>query len=78
LHFNQTTQWIPDEMDFSEYFACAVLKKFNAPCFEAKGSGVTASLSISQNGSPEVPFTRKNKANGVCQIKKSATSGGNE
>ncbi|RAS22707.1 MULTISPECIES: hypothetical protein [unclassified Pseudomonas] len=65
-------------MDFSEYFACAVLKKFNDQCFEDKGSGVTGSLSISPGGPPEVSCTGKNKAKGVGQIKKSATSGGNE
>ncbi|WP_447809158.1 hypothetical protein [Pseudomonas putida] len=37
--------------------------------FEAKGGGVTVSLSINPDGSPDVSYTGKNKANGVCQIK---------
>lgn len=45
------------------------LKKFNDNSFEAKGSGVTISLTIMPDGSPDVSYTGKNKANGVCQVK---------
>ncbi|BBH46985.1 hypothetical protein [Pseudomonas sp. KU43P] len=47
----------------------ASLKKFNDNYFEAKGSGVTISLSINPDGSPDVSYTGKNRANGVCQVK---------
>ncbi|APE99045.1 TPA: hypothetical protein ACHTCR_000865 [Pseudomonas putida] len=45
------------------------LKKFNDNYYEAKGSGLTVSLSINPDGSPDVSYTGKNKANGVCQVK---------
>jgi hypothetical protein len=45
------------------------LKKFNDNAFEAKGCGVTISLRIMPDGSPDVSYTGKNKANGVCQVK---------
>ena len=45
------------------------LKKFNDNYFEAKGSGVTISLSINPDGSASVSYTGKNKANGICQVK---------
>lgn len=45
------------------------LRKFNDNAFEAKGSGVTISLTIMPDGSPDVSYTGKNKANGVCQVK---------
>ena len=45
------------------------LKKFNENYFEAKGSGVTISLSINPDGSPDVSYTGKNRANGICQVK---------
>ena len=47
----------------------APLKKFNDNYFEAKGSGVTISLTINPDGSPDVSYTGKNRANGVCQLK---------
>ena len=46
----------------------ATLKKFNDNYFEAKGSGITVSLTISPNGSPDVSYTGKNRANGVCEL----------
>lgn len=46
------------------------LKKFNENYFEAKGAGVTISLSINPDGSAGVSYTGKNKANGVCDVKK--------
>ncbi|CAK9889172.1 hypothetical protein [Pseudomonas fluorescens] len=45
------------------------LKKFNENYFEAKGSDVTISLSINPDGSPDVSYTGKNRANGICQVK---------
>ena len=45
------------------------LKKFNENYFEAKGSGVTISLSINPAGSPDVSYTGQNRANGICQVK---------
>jgi len=54
------------------------LKKFSDSYFEAKGGGVTISLSINPDGSPDVSYTGKNRANGVCQVKPSETAGGNE
>lgn len=47
----------------------AKLKRFNDNYFEAKGSDVTISLSINPDGSPDVSYTGKNRANGVCQVK---------
>ncbi|MDD1976963.1 hypothetical protein [Pseudomonas tussilaginis] len=46
----------------------AQLKKFNDNYFEAKGSGVTISLSIKPDGSPDVSYTGKGGANGVCEL----------
>jgi hypothetical protein len=46
------------------------LKKFNENYFEAKGAGVTISLSINPDGSPAVSYTGKNRANGICEVKK--------
>lgn len=48
----------------------AKLKKFSENYFEAKGAGVTVSLSINPDGSPAVSYTGKNKANGICEVKK--------
>jgi len=45
------------------------LKKFNDNYFEAKGAGVTISLSINPDGTPSVSYTGKGGANGVCTIK---------
>ncbi|AZL73573.1 hypothetical protein [Pseudomonas oryziphila] len=45
------------------------LKRFNDNYFEAKGSGVTISLSINPDGSASVSYTGKNRANGICQVK---------
>jgi len=45
------------------------LKKFNDNYFEAKGGGVTISLTISPDGSPTVSYTGKHGANGVCTVK---------
>lgn len=47
----------------------AKAKKFNDNYFEAKGSGVTISLSINPDGSASVSYTGKHGANGVCTVK---------
>ncbi|BCP54473.1 hypothetical protein K32_30900 [Kaistia sp. 32K] len=47
----------------------AKLKKFNDNYFEAKGGGVTISLSINPDGSASVSYTGKHGANGVCTVK---------
>ncbi len=49
------------------------LKKFNDNYFEAKDGAVTISLSINPDGSPDVAYTGKNRANGVCQVKPSGS-----
>ena len=45
----------------------AKLKRFNDNYFEAKGSGVTISLTIKPDGSPDVSYTGKGGANGICE-----------
>jgi len=45
----------------------AKLKVFNDKYYEAKGSGVTISISINEDGTPSVSYTGKKGANGVCQ-----------
>ena len=49
----------------------AKLKKFNDNYFEAKGHGVTISLSINPDGSASVSYTGKGGANGICTVKPS-------
>lgn len=46
----------------------AKLKKVNENYFEAKGSGVTVSISVNRDGSPDVSYTGKHGRNGVCQV----------
>ncbi|WP_276118910.1 hypothetical protein [Pararhizobium qamdonense] len=45
------------------------LKVFNENYYEAKGGGVTISLTISPDGSADVSYTGKGGANGVCTVK---------
>lgn len=47
----------------------ARLKKFNDNYFEAKGNAITLSLSINPDGSAAVSYTKKNRVNGVCEVK---------
>lgn len=49
------------------------LKKFNDNYYESKGDGVTISLSINPDGTVDVSYTGKNRANGICEVKKDAT-----
>ncbi|KQS96308.1 MULTISPECIES: hypothetical protein [unclassified Rhizobium] len=44
------------------------LKVFNENYYEAHGSGVTISLTISPDGSADVSYTGKGGANGVCTV----------
>ena len=46
----------------------ARLKKLSASYYEAKGSGVTISISINPDGSQTVSYTGKHGANGICQV----------
>lgn len=47
----------------------AQLKKFNNNYYEAKLSGVTISITISPDGTPNLSYTGPRGANGVCQDK---------
>lgn len=44
----------------------ASLKTFNKNYYEAKGSDVTVSITISPDGTPNVSYTGPGKKNGVC------------
>lgn len=46
----------------------AALKKFNENYFEAKGAGVTVSISVSPGGGVDVSYTGKGGANGICKV----------
>ena len=52
----------------------ATLKRFNDNYYEAKDavSGVTISISNNPDGSSDMSYTGKNRANGICQIAKDA------
>lgn len=50
------------------------LKKFNDNYFEAKGEGVTLSLSINPDGTPSLSYTGKHGANGICSETKAGTA----
>ncbi|WP_428427814.1 hypothetical protein [Pararhizobium sp.] len=45
------------------------LKVFNENYYEAKGGGVTISLTINPDGTADVSYTGKGGANGVCTVK---------
>ena len=45
----------------------AKLKKFNDNFYEAKGAGVTLSISLDAAGAPTVSYTGKQGANGICE-----------
>lgn len=46
----------------------AVLKATNENYYEAKGGGVTISISVSQEGVLDVSYTGKNKVHGICTV----------
>lgn len=50
----------------------AVLKRTNDNYFEAKDAklGITISISNNPDGSSDVSYTGKNRANGICQVKR--------
>lgn len=52
----------------------ATLKRFNDNYYEARdaASGVTISISNNPDGTSDMSYTGKNRANGVCQIAKDA------
>lgn len=52
------------------------LKKFNDNYFEAKGEGVTLSLSINPDGSPSLSYTGKHGANGMCSETQAGAAAG--
>lgn len=52
----------------------AKLKVFNKNYYEAKGSGVTISISISPDGTPSVSYTGPGRNNGICSEAGSASS----
>lgn len=47
----------------------AKLKVFNANYYEASHDHVTISLSINPDGTPDVSYTARGGANGVCTLK---------
>lgn len=49
----------------------AVLKRFNDSYYEAKDAtlGVTISISYNPDGTSDMSYTGRNRANGVCQVK---------
>ncbi len=54
----------------------ATLKVFNENYYEAKdaATGTTVSISINPDGSPDVSYTGKNRANGVCTLASDAAA----
>ena len=45
----------------------ATIKKFSESYFEAKGSGVTISVTVEPDGYVSVSYTGKGGANGICE-----------
>jgi len=56
----------------------AKLKVFNKNYYEAKGSGVTISLSINPDGTPSVSYTGPGRNNGICSESGSSNAGNSE
>ncbi|CRX69880.1 MULTISPECIES: DUF3011 domain-containing protein [Stenotrophomonas maltophilia group] len=52
------------------------LKRFNDRYFEARdaNSGITLSISRSDDGTPQISYTGRGGANGICQVSASGTS----
>lgn len=50
----------------------ATLHKFSEQYFEAKGEGVTISISLDGKGTPTVSYTGKKGVNGICEVTKTA------
>jgi hypothetical protein len=51
------------------------LKKVNDNYYEATGSGITVSIAINPDGSPNVSYTGKHGIAGICQASESGGSG---
>lgn len=51
------------------------LKRFNENYYEARSGNVTVSLTIRPDGSPDVSYTGRGGANGVCRIKAAPGAG---
>ncbi|MDM0046815.1 hypothetical protein QTH91_20150 [Variovorax dokdonensis] len=51
------------------------LKRFNDNYYEASGAGVTLSISINPDGTPTVSYTGPKRANGICHVASSASTG---
>jgi hypothetical protein len=45
------------------------LKRFNENYYEARLGTVTVSLAIRPDGSPDITYTLKGGANGICRVK---------
>lgn len=45
----------------------AVLSKFSEQYYEARGEGVTISISLDGKGTPTISYTGKQGANGICE-----------
>ncbi len=56
----------------------AKLKVFNKNYYEAKGSGVTISITISPDGTPSVSYTGPGRNNGICSESGSSNADNNE
>jgi hypothetical protein len=56
----------------------AKLKVFNQNYYEAKGSGVTISLSINPDGTPSVSYTGPGRNNGICSESGSSKTDNNQ
>lgn len=55
----------------------ASLKTFNKNAYEATGSGVTISITISPDGTPDVSYTGPGRSNGICSESGSLGSSNN-
>jgi hypothetical protein len=53
----------------------AIVKKVNDTYYEAKGSGVTISISLDPGAPPMLSYTGKGGANGICQVADYVPSG---
>lgn len=52
----------------------AKLKVFNQNAYEATGSGVTISITINPDGTPDVSYTGPGRNNGICSESSSSTT----
>ena len=50
----------------------AILSKFSEQYYEARGEGVTISISLDGKGQPTISYTGKQGANGVCTERQEA------